>query len=84
MLTNREMASFQKWDFFDFSLYFAINCVTTGARKMAFEYVFCFICSEQCIRIISSRKKCGMFSFVFVKIISNYTIPTFQEVGGVI
>ena len=50
---------------------------------MPFEYVFCFICSEQCIKIISSHKKCGQFSSVFKKIISINTIPTFQEAGGV-
>ena len=51
---------------------------------MPIEYMFCFICSEQCIKIISSRKKCGLFSSVFKKIIPNNTTPTFQEVGGVI
>ena len=50
---------------------------------MPFEYMFCFICSKQCINIISSRKKCGLFSPVFKKSISNNTTPTFQEVGGV-
>ena len=50
---------------------------------MPTEYIFCFICSEQCIQTISSRKKCGLFSSVFKKIISNNTKPTFQEVGGV-
>ena len=50
---------------------------------MPIEYMFCFICSEKCIKIISSRKKCGWFSSVFKKIIPNNTIPTFQEVGGV-
>ena len=50
---------------------------------MPIEYMFCFICSEQCIKIISSRKKCGLFSSVFKKIIPNNTTPTFQEVGGV-
>ena len=50
---------------------------------MPFGHMFCFICSEQCIKIISSRKKCGLFSFVFKKIIPNNTIPTFQEVVGV-
>ena len=50
---------------------------------MPFTYIFCFICSEQCIKIISSRKKCGLFSSVFKKIIPNNTILTFQEVGGV-
>ena len=50
---------------------------------MPTEYMFCFICSEQCIKIISSRKKCGLFSAVFKKIIPNNTTLTFQEVGGV-
>ena len=50
---------------------------------MPIEYIFCFICSEQCIQIISSRKKCGLFSSVFMKNIPNNTTPTFTEVGGV-
>ena len=33
--------------------------------------------------IISSCKKCGLFSSVFQKIIFNNTTPTFHEVGGV-
>ena len=45
--------------------------------------MFCFICSEQCIKIISWREKCGLFGSVFKKIIPNNTTPTFQEVGGV-
>ena len=52
-------------------------------EKKPIEYTFCFICSEQCIKIISSRKKCGVFSFVFKKIIPNNTTPTLTEVGGV-
>ena len=56
---------------------------TTGAQKMHIEYMFCFICIEQCIKIISSHKKCGLFSSVFKKIIPNNTTPTFEEVGGV-
>ena len=83
MLTNREMVNFQKWDFFDFYLYFIITCVTTEARKMSIEYMFCFICSEQCIKLISWRKECGLFGSVFKKIITNNTTPTLQEVGGV-
>ena len=84
MSTNREMVKFQKRDFFRFFfITFTINCVTTGARKMPIEYMFCFICSEQCIKIISSRKNCGLFSSVFKKIIPNNTTPTFLEVGGV-
>ena len=50
---------------------------------MLIEYMFCFICSEQCIKIILSRKKCGLFSSVLNKIIPNNTTPTFQEVDGV-
>ena len=61
-----------------------MNRVTTGARKTPTEYMFCFICSEQFIKIISSRKKCGLFGSVFKKIIPYNTTPTCQEVGGVI
>ena len=50
---------------------------------MHIEYMFCFICSEQCTKMISSRKEYGLFSSVFKKSISNNTTPTFQEVGGV-
>ena len=50
---------------------------------MPIEYMFCFICSEQCMKIISLRKKCSFFSSAFEKIIPNNTSPTFQEVGGV-
>ena len=84
MLTNRENGKLLKRGlFFNFLFTFTINCVTTEARKMPIEYMFCFICSEQCIKIISSRKKCGLFSSVFKKIIPNNTTPTFTEVGGV-
>ena len=50
---------------------------------MPVEYMFCFICSEQCIQIISSRQKCGLLISLSKKIIPNNTTPTFQEVGGV-
>ena len=50
---------------------------------MPIEYMFCFFCGEQCIKIISSRIKFGLFSSVFKKIIPNNTTPIFQEVGGV-
>ena len=50
---------------------------------MPIEKMFCFIYKEPYIKIISSRKKCGLFSYVFKKIIPNNTTPTFQEVGGV-
>ena len=45
--------------------------------------MFCFICSKQCIKIISSRKESCFFISVFKKIIPNNITPTFQEVGGV-
>ena len=50
---------------------------------MSFEYIFCFICSENIITNISLRKDVGLFSYVFKKIIPNNTTPTFQEVVGV-
>ena len=50
---------------------------------MPIEYMVCFICSEQCIKIILTSKKCGLFSSVFKEIIPKDTTPTFQEVGGV-
>ena len=43
---------------------------------MPIEYIFCFICSEQCIKIISSRKNCGLFNSVFKKNIPNKTNST--------
>ena len=82
MLTNREMVNFQKWDFFRFLNTFT-NCVTTEARKKSMEYIFCFIYSQQWLKIILSRKMCGFISSVFKKIIPYNTTPTFQEVGGV-
>ena len=59
-----------------------MNSVTTGAQNMPFEYMFCLICSEQCIKIISQCKKCG-FSSGFKKNTPYNTTPTFQEVNGV-
>ena len=50
---------------------------------MPIEYIFCFICSEQFIKIISSRKNCGLNSSVFKKVIFNNSTPTFLEMGGV-
>ena len=49
---------------------------------MPIEYMFCFICSEQCIKIISSRKNFGLFSSVFKNFFPNNTTPTFLKVGG--
>ena len=51
------------------------NCFTTGARKMPTEYMFCFIFCEQCIKNISSRKKCGLFGSVFKKNIPKISLP---------
>ena len=50
---------------------------------MPIEYVFCFICSEQCIKTISLRIKCGLCCSVFKKVIPYSTTHTFQEMGGV-
>ena len=50
---------------------------------MPFEDIFCFICCEQCIKISSSSRKCGLFSSVFKKTIPNNTNPSYQKVGGV-
>ena len=50
---------------------------------MPVEYIFCFICSKKCIKIISSREKCGLLSSVFKKIIPYNTNPSFQVVGWV-
>ena len=47
---------------------------------MPIKYMFCFMCSEKCIKSISSRKNVDLFSSVFQNIIPNNTIPTFQEV----
>ena len=43
--------------------------------------MFCFFCSEQCIKINSVRKKCGLFSSVFMKIIPYNTTPTCSRSG---
>ena len=73
-----------KMGLFSIFLYtFTINCVTTGARRKPFEHMFCFIYSQQYIKIISSRKMCGLISSVVKKIIPNNTTPTFQKVDGV-
>ena len=45
---------------------------------MPIEYMLCFIFSDQCIKIISWRKKFGVFGTVFKKIISNNTTRTLQ------
>ena len=50
---------------------------------MPMEYMFCFICSERCIKSFRRAKMCGFFSSVIKKNIPNNTTPTFQEVDGV-
>ena len=50
--------------------------------KIPFYFGNSCICFALFIKIISLRKKCGLFSYVFKKIIPNNTAPTFQEVGG--
>ena len=73
-----------KMGLFSIFLYtFTVNCVTTGAQKMPIVYMFRFICSKQCININSLRKKCGLYSSVFKKIVPYNNTPTFQEVGRV-
>ena len=49
---------------------------------MTIEYIFCFICKEQCLKIISLRKKCGLFSSVFKKIIPNNSNLLFKKWVG--
>ena len=84
MLTNREMASFQKWDFFRFFLILLLQIVSLQEHeKKPIGYMISFIHRQQCIAIISSHKMCGFISYVFKKIISKNTTATFQEVGGV-
>ena len=70
-------------EFVTFPLVSWVRCGTWLYRFLIFAPLLTFICREQCIKIISSRKKCGLFSSVFKKIIPNNTTPTFQEVGGV-
>ena len=41
-----KMRNFQKCFFATFLYTFTINCVTTGARNIPIEYMFCFICSK--------------------------------------
>ena len=50
---------------------------------MPIEYVVCFFCSKQCIKFISSFKKCGLCCSVLKKVIPKNSTHTFQEMGGV-
>ena len=49
---------------------------------MPIWYMFCFICKERCIKINSSRNKCGLYSSAFKKFIPNNKTPSFQEWWG--
>ena len=62
MLTNGEMAYFQKSDFLRFFPYIlTIILVMLEALYVPIEYTFCFICSEKCIRNNSSRTYIDLF-----------------------
>ena len=50
---------------------------------MPIEYMFCFICSEQCIKSFRQAKSVACLVLYARKSILNNTTPTFQEVGGV-
>ena len=50
---------------------------------MPIEYMYCFICSEQCMKNITSCQYVELFSSVFNKIIPDATTHFFQKVGGV-
>ena len=51
-------------------------------EKSLLSICFALFVAKKSIKIISSRKNCGLFSIVFKKIIPNNTTPTFLEVGG--
>ena len=50
---------------------------------MPIEYMFCFICSEQCMKIISPRKKSCVLALHLRKLFLIILPLLFQEVGGV-
>ena len=50
---------------------------------MPIEYMFCFICSEQCIKSFSRAKSVTCLVLYSRKITPNNTTPPFQEVGGI-
>ena len=52
-------------------------------EKYLLRICFALFVKNNAKKFISSRKKCGLFSSVFKKMIPNNTTPTFQEVGGV-
>ena len=57
MLTNREMVNFQKEEFFSIFLYtFTVNFVTTGARKMPIEFLFCFFVANNAYKSFRRAK----------------------------
>ena len=48
---------------------------------MSIKYMFCFICSEQCIQIISSRKKSMACLFLYSRKLFLVTLPYFSRSG---
>ena len=60
-----------------------INWVATGAQNGPFEYPFCFICSQNCVKNISSRNYIDLFCSEFNNIILGVTTAYFELVGGV-
>ena len=71
---------FKKMGLFSIFLYtITLNCVTTGAKKLPIEYMFCSVQGIKSFRLAKS----GLFSSVLKNIIPNNISPTFQEEGGV-
>ena len=52
-------------------------------EKILLSICFALFVANNAKKIISSRKKCGLFRSVFKKSIPNNTSPTFTEMGGV-
>ena len=52
-------------------------------EKCLLSISFALFVANNAKKIISSRKNCVLFGYVFKKIIPNDTSPTFLEVGGV-
>ena len=67
---------------FDFVLYFYYKLRHYRSSKMPIECMFCFICSKQCIIIISSCKRCGFLALPLRKLLLIILPLIFKE-GGV-
>ena len=81
---NRKMKHFQKCGFLLFFHTFLLEFGSLQEHNVPFEYTFCFLCRENCLRNNSSRKYIDLFSTVFKKIITDATTRNFQKVGGVL